>query len=89
MEALPTLKERFRRSSDEGLRRMLPDQKLKYAWCIASLDWEVSAGCDSWRWRIGTGGSVAREAKELTTSAWLWAQSEQETLRPRFSIRIF
>jgi hypothetical protein len=78
MEALPTLKGKIPSSAAKALRRMLPDQKLKYRVVhriagLGSLGRLRYVALADWH-----GGSVAREAKELTTSAWLWANPSKK-----------
>ena len=77
MEALPTLKERFRRAR----RRLAADAAgSEVEICVVhriaglgSLGRLRFVALADWH-----GGSVAREAKELTTSAWLWANPSRK-----------
>jgi hypothetical protein len=64
-------------SALKGLIRMLPERDLKFRLShrisgTGSLGRRRYLALAQWR-----GGSIAREAKELTTSAWNWAQSPQ------------
>lgn len=61
-------------SADKALRRMLPDTSLKYRIVhrvsgLGSLGRRRFVALADWH-----GGSIAREAKELTDSAWTWAK---------------
>jgi len=72
MNALKTLKGKIPSSAAKALKAMMPDQKLKYRVVhriagLGSLGRLRFVALGDWH-----GGSVAREAKELTTSAWLW-----------------
>jgi hypothetical protein len=73
MLALKTLTGKIPSSAQKSLKRMMPDQRLKYRVVhriagLGSLGRLRYVALADWH-----GGSVAREAKELTTSAWLWA----------------
>jgi uncharacterized protein (DUF2252 family) len=73
MQALETLTGKIPESARKSLKRMLPDQKLKFRVVhrvagLGSLGRLRFVALADWH-----GGSVAREAKELTTSAWLFA----------------
>jgi hypothetical protein len=75
MLALKTLTGKIPSSAAKSLRRMMPDQRLKFRVVhrvagLGSLGRLRFVALADWH-----GGTVAREAKELTTSAWLWAQS--------------
>jgi hypothetical protein len=75
MQALQTLTGKIPSSAAKALKRMMPDPKLKFRVVhriagLGSLGRLRYVALADWH-----GGSVAREAKELTTSAWLWAQS--------------
>jgi len=75
MQALKTLTGKIPSSAAKSLKRMMPDPKLKFRVVhrvagLGSLGRLRYVALADWH-----GGSVAREAKELTTSAWLWAQS--------------
>jgi hypothetical protein len=75
MQALKTLTGKIPSSAAKSLRRMLPDPKLKHRIVhriagLGSLGRLRFVALADWH-----GGSVAREAKELTPSAWLWARS--------------
>jgi hypothetical protein len=74
MLALKTLTTKIPSSADKALNRMMPDRTLKYRVVhriagLGSLGRLRYVALADWH-----GGSVAREAKELTTSAWLWAR---------------
>lgn len=73
MQALKTLTEKIPSSAAKSLKRTMPDQKVKFRVVhriagLGSLGRLRFVALADWH-----GGSVAREAKELTTSAWLWA----------------
>jgi hypothetical protein len=73
MQANKTLTGKIPSSANKAMRRMLPDPKLKYRVVhriagLGSLGRLRFVALADWH-----GGSVAREAKELTTSAWFWA----------------
>jgi hypothetical protein len=73
MQALKTLTGKIPSSAVKSLRRMLPDPKLKHRIVhrvagLGSLGRLRYVALADWH-----GGSVARETKELTTSAWLFA----------------
>jgi hypothetical protein len=75
MLALKTLTGKIPSSAAKSLKRMMPDPKLKFRVVhriagLGSLGRLRFVGLGDWH-----GGTVAREAKELTTSAWLWARS--------------
>jgi Uncharacterized protein conserved in bacteria (DUF2252) len=77
MLALKTLTGKIPSSASKALKRMLPDQRLKYRVVhriagLGSLGRLRFVALADWH-----GGTVAREAKELTTSAWLWAHAER------------
>jgi len=83
MLALKTLTGKIPASALKSLKRMMPDPKLKFRVVhrvagMGSLGRLRFVALADWH-----GGTVAREAKELTTSAWLWAQS------PRPKAKIF
>jgi hypothetical protein len=61
----------------KGIRRMLPEPNVPHRIIhrvagLGSLGRRRYVALANWR-----GGSIAREAKELTTSAWLWARSRR------------
>ena len=61
-------------SAEKALRRMLPDPALKYRIVhrvsgLGSLGRRRFVALADWH-----GGSIAREAKELVESAWIWAK---------------
>jgi hypothetical protein len=75
MLALKTLTGKIPASAAKSLKRMMPDPKLKFRVVhriagLGSLGRLRFVALGDWH-----GGTVAREAKELTTSAWLWARS--------------
>ena len=75
MLALKTLTGKIPSSAVKSLKRMMPDPKLKFRVVhriagLGSLGRLRFVALADWH-----GGTVAREAKELTTSAWLWAHS--------------
>jgi hypothetical protein len=77
LKALPTLKGRIPSSAEKALRRMMPERDLAYRIMhrvsgLGSLGRRRYVALAEWR-----GGSIAREAKELTDSAWYWARSSR------------
>jgi hypothetical protein len=75
MQALKTLTGGIPASAAKSLKKMMPDPKLKFRVVhrvagLGSLGRLRFVALADWH-----GGTVAREAKELTTSAWLWARS--------------
>jgi uncharacterized protein (DUF2252 family) len=77
MRALPTYKGRIPSSVEKGLRRMMPERDLTYRVMhrvsgLGSLGRRRFVALADWR-----GGSIAREAKELTDSAWYWAHARR------------
>lgn len=81
MEALKTLTGKIPSSAAKSLRRMLPDPQLKHRIVhriagLGSLGRLRFVALADWH-----GGSVAREAKELATSAWLWAHPERRKVK--------
>lgn len=73
MNALKTLRGRIPSSAAKSLKRMMPDRGLEFRVAhrvagLGSLGRLRFVALADWH-----GGSIAREAKELTTSAWLWA----------------
>ncbi|HVO96585.1 MAG TPA: DUF2252 family protein [Bryobacteraceae bacterium] len=73
MLALKTHTGKIPSSAAKAMKRMMPDPKLKYRVVhrvagLGSLGRLRFVALADWH-----GGSIAREAKELTTSAWLWA----------------
>jgi len=74
MKALPTYKGRVPSSAEKALRRMMPERGLKYRVAhriagLGSLGRRRYLALAQWR-----GGTIAREAKELAESAWLFAR---------------
>lgn len=81
MLALKTLTAKIPASAMKSLRRMMPGPKLKFRVVhrvagLGSLGRLRFVALADWH-----GGSVAREAKELTTSAWLWAHSAKPKVK--------
>jgi hypothetical protein len=81
MLALKTLTGKIPMSAMKSLQRMMPGPKLKFRVVhrvagLGSLGRLRFVALADWH-----GGSVAREAKELTTSAWLGAQSAKPKAR--------
>jgi len=73
LNALPSMRKEPPESATKALRRMLPERGLKYRVAhriagLGSLGRRRYVALTQWR-----GGSIAREAKELTDSAWLFA----------------
>ena len=73
LHGLPTLKKGVPASAIEALEHMLPEMGLRYRVAhrvagLGSLGHERYVALAEWR-----GGHVAREAKALVPSAWLWA----------------
>ena len=64
-------------SAEKGLRRAMPDRELAFRVVhrisgLGSLGRRRFVALTEWH-----GGTIAREAKELTDSAWFWAQSRR------------
>ena len=75
MLANKTLTGKIPSAARKSMKKMMPDPKLKFRVVhrvagLGSLGRLRYVALADWH-----GGSVAREAKELTTSAWLWARS--------------
>ena len=73
MEALPTWKQPVPKSAIKALERLMPEPGLKYRIAhrlagLGSLGRERYVAIADWR-----GGKIAREAKALVTSAYVWA----------------
>ncbi len=73
MQALPDWKEPVPKSATQALERLMPEQGLRYRIVhrvagLGSLGRERYVGIADWR-----GGKIAREAKALVTSAYVWA----------------
>ena len=73
LNALPTWKWKVPMSAIKALRRLMPDRDLEYRVVhrvsgLGSLGRRRFVALSDWH-----GGSIAREAKELTLSAWVWA----------------
>lgn len=74
LNALPVWKGKVPASATKALRRFLPSRDLEYRVVhrvsgLGSLGRRRFVALADWR-----GGTIAREAKELTVSAWEWAQ---------------
>jgi hypothetical protein len=81
LKALPTLPGKVPSSAIKGLRRMMPDRELEYRVVhrvsgLGSLGRRRFVALISWH-----GGTIAREAKELTDSAWRWASGRNVKTR--------
>jgi Uncharacterized protein conserved in bacteria (DUF2252) len=77
LRALPTWRGRVPSSAEKGLRRMMPEKNCPYRIMhrvsgLGSLGRRRFVALADWR-----GGSIAREAKELTDSAWYWAHARR------------
>lgn len=77
MNALPAWKGKIPASAVKALRRALPDPKLERRIVhrvsgLGSLGRRRFVALADWH-----GGTVAREAKELVESAWLWARNRR------------
>ncbi len=86
MLALKTLTGKVPSSAAKALKRMMPDPKLKYRVVhrvagLGSLGRLRFVALADWH-----GGSVAREAKELAMSAWLWAHPSNARAKARAKI---
>jgi uncharacterized protein DUF2252 len=78
MQALKTLTGKIPSSAAKSLKKMMPDSRLKFRVVhrvagLGSLGRLRFVALGDWH-----GGTVAREAKELTTSAWLWAHPDRK-----------
>jgi uncharacterized protein (DUF2252 family) len=74
LNALPSIREEPPESATKSLRRMMPERGLKYRVAhriagLGSLGRRRYLALAQWR-----GGTIAREAKELAESAWLFAR---------------
>jgi hypothetical protein len=74
LNSLPAWKGKVPVSAMKSLRRALPDHELKHRMVhrvsgLGSLGRRRFVALAQWH-----GGSIAREAKELTESAWFWAR---------------
>jgi uncharacterized protein (DUF2252 family) len=81
MHALTTLTGKIPPSAGKALKRMMPDRKIKFRIAhrvagLGSLGRLRFVALADWH-----GGTIAREAKELTTSAWLWAWSAKPKVK--------
>ncbi len=81
LQALPELKTMPPSDAVKGLRKLLPDRKLRMR-----LSHRVAGLGSLGRQRVVAlaefeGGLIAREAKQLTDSAWLWAWPPPRTRR--------
>jgi hypothetical protein len=81
MLALKTLTGKIPSSAAKSLRKMMPDPKLKFRVVhrvagLGSLGRLRFVALANWH-----GGTVAREAKELAPSAWLWVHSARPKVK--------
>jgi uncharacterized protein (DUF2252 family) len=79
LNALPSIRQEPPESATKALRRMMPERGLKYRVAhriagLGSLGRRRYVALTQWR-----GGSIAREAKELTDSAWLFARPSRKS----------
>ena len=79
LNALPSCREKLPDSARKALWRMLPDRDLTCRVAhrvsgLGSLGRRRYVALTTWR-----GGTIAREAKELAPSAWLWARAQDKT----------
>jgi hypothetical protein len=79
LNALPSIREAPPERATKALRRMMPERGLKYRVAhriagLGSLGRRRYVALAQWR-----GGSIAREAKELTDSAWLFARPSRRS----------
>jgi hypothetical protein len=77
LEALPTWRGKVPSSAVKAILRLLPDRDMKYrlvhrASGLGSLGRRRFVALANWR-----GGNIAREAKELTESAWRWGRGRK------------
>ena len=87
LNGLPTLHEKVPDSARKALERMLPERRIKYRTAhrvagLGSLGRRRYIALAEWR-----GSSLAREAKELTGSAWLW-QAEKADPNIRYQLAL-
>jgi hypothetical protein len=78
LNALPSCREKLPDSARKALWRMLPDHDLTCRVAhrvsgLGSLGRRRYVALTTWR-----GGTIAREAKELAPSAWLWARAQDK-----------
>ena len=79
LDVLPTWKSALPRVVATALKQALPERRLAYRVVhrlagLGSLGRERFAALANWR-----GGNVAREAKMLAPSAWVWASNRRKT----------
>jgi hypothetical protein len=79
LNATPSIREEPPQSATKALRRMMPERGLKYRVVhrlagLGSLGRRRYVALVQWR-----GGSVAREAKEMADSAWLFAHPSRKS----------
>jgi len=79
MQALPTWRQPVPKSARKGLEHLMPEAGLKYRTAhriagLGSLGRERYVAITDWR-----GGKMAREAKALVTSAYVWALNGKGT----------
>lgn len=78
LNSLPTLKGNLPSSAEKSLKKLMPSRGLAYRVVhrisgLGSLGRRRFVALADWH-----GGSIAREAKELTESAWLWADQRRK-----------
>ena len=78
LNSLPTLKGKIASGAEKALRRLMPDRKLSYRVVhrvsgLGSLGRRRYVALAEWH-----GGTIAREAKELAESAWVWADARRK-----------
>jgi hypothetical protein len=78
LNGLPTWKGKLAASAVKALRRLMPDRGLEYRIVhrvsgLGSLGRRRFVALAEWH-----GGTIAREAKELTESAWEWADQRRK-----------
>jgi len=78
LNSLPTWKGKIAPSAVKALKRMMPDRNLTYRIVhrvsgLGSLGRRRFVALAEWH-----GGTIAREAKELTESAWEWADARRK-----------
>ena len=77
LNALRNWRGKIPSSAEKALRRMMPDPELEYRVAhrvsgLGSLGRRRFVALAQWH-----NGSIAREAKELTDSAWIWAKARR------------
>jgi uncharacterized protein (DUF2252 family) len=79
LNAIPSIRQKPPATATKALQRMMPERGLKYRVVhrlagLGSLGRRRYVALVEWR-----GGSIAREAKELTDSAWLFARPSRKS----------